>query len=168
MSVTVFHKGSVVAQGTPEDVLAALTALSQPERSSDLLAFDDDTGKQVDLEMWTMPVPRTRGRPSMGVRAREVTLLPRHWDWLNNQRGGASAALRRLVDDALARGKDDAACRDSAFRFLNAIGGDLPRFEDVIRAIYANDPAGYDYLSAEWPADVRAHGRKLAWPGADA
>ena len=72
------------------------------------------------------------------------------------------------MEDALAKGKDEAACRDTAFRFLNAIGGDLLRFEDAIRAIYAGDPAGYDYLSADWPADVRAHGRKLAWPGDDA
>ena len=165
MSVTVFHKGAIVAHGAPDEVGVSLARLALPERSSDLLAFDDDTGRQVDLDMRQLAAPRARGRPALGVRAREVTLLPRHWDWLGTQRGGASATLRRLVDEARERGKDDAACRDSAYRFLTAIAGDLPQFEDAIRAIYAGDQAAFDELSAGWPEDIRVHGRKLAWPG---
>lgn len=164
MSVTVFCKGAIVAQGSPDDVAVRLAALPSPERSSDLLAFDDDTGRQVDLDMRAAPAPRTRGRPSLGVRAREVTLLPRHWDWLNLQRGGASAALRRLVDEALARGKSEEECRDAAYRFLSAIAGDLPHFEDAIRELYADNRMGYDRFAQDWPADIRAHGHKLAWP----
>lgn len=164
MSVTVFCKGAIVAQGNPEEVVAGLAALPAPECSSDMLVFDDDTGKQVDLDMRVPPAPRTRGRPSLGVRAREVTLLPRHWDWLNLQRGGASAALRRLVDEALARGKSEEECRDAAYRFLSAIAGDLPHFEDAIRELYAGNRVGYDHFTHDWPADIHAHGRKLAWP----
>lgn len=163
MTVTVFLKGERVARGSPDEVLPAVRALSPLERASDLLAFDDDTGRQIDLDLRPEP-PRPRGRPSLGVKAREVTLLPRHWDWLNAQRGGASAALRKLVEEASRREPSVEQCRDAAYRFLNAIAGDLPKFEDAVREIYAGNKVGYDHFTYGWPRDIRDHGRSLAFP----
>jgi hypothetical protein len=93
MTVTVFLKNEVLAQGGPEQVVPAMRALQPLARSSDLLAFDDESGRQVDLDLRDggVPAPRPRGRPALGVEAKEVTLLPRHWQWLATQRGGASA-----------------------------------------------------------------------------
>ena len=165
MDVTVFLKGEPIARGPADQMADRLKGLEPLERASDLLAFDDDTGKQIDLDL--RPVEqeaRPRGRPSLGVKAREVTLLPRHWDWLNVQRGGASAAIRKLVDEARARGKTEAECRDAAYRFLNVMAGNLPHFVDAMREMYAGNRVGYDHFSYEWPAGIRDHGRALAWP----
>ena len=163
MTMTVFLKGERVAHGTLEEVLPTVRALQPLERASDLLAFDDETGRQVDLDLRPEP-PRPRGRPSLGVKAREVTLLPRHWDWLNAQRGGASAVLRKLVEEASKRERSTEQCRDAAYRFLSAIAGDMPKFEDAVREIYAGNKVGYDHFSYDWPPAIREHGRRLAFP----
>ena len=105
------------------------------------------------------------GRPRLGVVAREVTLLPRHWAWLSEQPGGASAALRRLVDDARkSLAPKDALRRSqqSTYRFLLATLGDAPGFEEAMRALYAGDEAGFTTHSDRWPTDLRAHARHLA------
>ncbi|MBS1240492.1 MAG: hypothetical protein H6R45_1198 [Proteobacteria bacterium] len=98
MDVTVFLKGEPIARGPAHEVAALMRAIEPPARASDLLAFDDETGKQVDLDLRpeAPAAPRGRGRPALGVEAKEVTLLPRHWEWLARQRGGASATLRKL------------------------------------------------------------------------
>ena len=74
--------------------------------------------------------------------AREVTLLPRHWEWLAQQSGGASVALRRLVDQAR-RGTEDKdrirRAQEAAYRFMSAMAGNRPNFEDAIRALFAGD-----------------------------
>ena len=156
---------SAIAQGPADEVGSRLRDLQQLPRSSDLLAFDDDTGAQVDLDFrGEAASARSRGRPALGVQAREVTLLPRHWEWLSRQRGGASATLRKLVEEASRKGRSDRDCQDAAFRFLNVMAGDLPHFEEAVRAIYADDRAGYEARTAEWPVDIRNHGRALAWP----
>jgi hypothetical protein len=108
------------------------------------------------------------GRPRLGVVPREVTLLPRHWEWLAAQPGGASAALRRLVDQARKAdgGETEArAEREAAFRFMSAIAGDLPGFEEAIRALFAGDRERFDDCVARWPEDVRAFALRLAFPG---
>jgi hypothetical protein len=163
--VTAFLKHEKIAQGGPADVAAVLRALAPPERSSDLLAFDDETGCQVDLDLrpGAEPAPR-RGRPALGVEAKEVTLLPRHWQWLAEQRGGASATLRKLVEAEIRKGRGPRDCHDAAYRFLSALAGDLPRFEDAVREIYAGNSVGYDHFTHGWPAGVRDHGRALAFP----
>ena len=105
------------------------------------------------------------GRPKLGVVAREVTLLPRHWSWLNEQPGGASAAIRRLVEDARkSKAPQDVARRatNSLFRFLVATLGDAPGFEEAVRALYAGDETQFDLHSTEWPADLRTHAMSLA------
>jgi hypothetical protein len=110
------------------------------------------------------PAPRGRGRPKLGVVAREVTLLPRHWEWLAAQPGGASVALRRLVDEA--RRTDGGATQarqavGAAYRFLHAIAGGLPGFEEASRALFAGDREGFAQRIAEWPPDIVAHALRL-------
>ena len=167
MTVTVFLNNEVLARGSPEQVVPAMRALQPLARSSDLIAFDDDTGRQVDLDLRAdaPPAPRPRGRPSLGVEAREVTLLPRHWQWLAGQRGGASATLRQLVEQAIRQGRSVRECHDAAYRFLSVMAGDLPKFEDAVRELYKDNPVGYDHFAHEWPPAIREHGRGLAWPG---
>jgi hypothetical protein len=109
--------------------------------------------------------PRGPGRPKLGVVAREITLLPRHWDWLVQQGGGASVALRRLVDQARHANKDRDRirhAREAAYRFIAAMAENKPHYEEVARALFANDAEGFEASTATWPADVRDHARRLA------
>ena len=108
--------------------------------------------------------PRGPGRPKLGVTAREVTLLPRHWDWLARQPGGASVALRKLVQSAMRDGGSAEAQRratEAAYRFMSIVCGDLPQYEEVSRALFAGDLARVEALAADWPTDVTAHLRTL-------
>lgn len=106
-----------------------------------------------------------RGRPKLGVVAREVTLLPRHWEWLKSQPGGASVALRKLVENAR---KDNAeqdhrrAMQDAAYRFMSIMAGSLAGFEEASRALFAGDGEKFARETGHWPADVRDHARSLA------
>ncbi len=109
--------------------------------------------------------PRGPGRPRLGVVAKEVTLLPRHWEWLSNQRGGASVALRRLVDEARKTHEQQDRLRlaqESAYRFISVMASHEPGFEEATRALFAADAARFDALTNSWPADVRDHAWHLA------
>lgn len=111
------------------------------------------------------PVARGRGRPRLGVQAREVTLLPRHWEWLAGQPGGASVALRKLVEEARrASGEKDRLRQagERAYHFMQAMAGDLPAFEEASRALFAHDLQRLESLAAAWPADIRRHALWLA------
>lgn len=158
-----------------EVAVAAQARLAQAPEAS-LLIFDPD-GRQVDFDLrggpWDIALrlgegesaPRGRGRPKLGVTAREVTLLPRHWEWLAAQPGGASVALRKLVEAARreSEGPDRRrAARDAAYRFASAMAGDRPGFEAMSRALFAGDAAGFAARIADWPTDVRDHLRTLA------
>lgn len=116
----------------------------------------------------SLPEPvRGRGRPKLGVIAREVTLLPRHWDWLATQPGGASVALRKLVETARKTHADQDRLRlaqERAYHFMLAIAGDLPGYEEATRALFAHDEPNFHRLIASWPPDVRDHAVKLARP----
>ncbi|KMS53518.1 hypothetical protein V474_22665 [Novosphingobium barchaimii LL02] len=164
MTVTVFYKDDVIASGSPGDFAAALRDLGPLARSGDLLAFDDDTGRQVDLDLAEPVAPRPRGRPALGVEAREVTLLPRHWEWLSAQPGGASVTLRKLVEAAIRSGRSERECLDAACRFLTVMAGDRPGYEEATRALYAGDRDNFDALCVLWPSAVAQHARRLAWP----
>lgn len=110
-------------------------------------------------------VPRGPGRPKLGVVAREVTLLPRHWEWLNGQPGGASVALRKLVDEARRAndGKDRVRqAREAAYRFMSVMAGNERGFEEATRALFAGDRERFEEFVASWPADVRDHAKRLA------
>jgi hypothetical protein len=164
MTLTVFYKGELLARGTQDEVVPAMRALQPLERANDLLAFEDESGRQIDLDLRPAePAPARRGRPSLGVEAREVTLLPRHWKWLAAH-GGASATLRKLVEEAMRQGRKPKDNYDNAYRFLHAMAGDLPHFVDLVREMYNGNRVGYDHFSHEWPKDIRDHGRRLAWP----
>ena len=180
---TAFVAHRVLAAGDLATIADALviygTALPAPQ------VFDDATGRPIELDLRggaqaataeyrartappDTPARQGRGRPRLGVVAREVTLLPRHWDWLAGQPGGASAALRRLVETArLADAAPSTArqARDAAYNVMFAVGGDLPGFEDASRALFAGDLQGLEDRIATWPPDLRQVVLRLATPG---
>lgn len=163
---TAFAEGLWLASGSRDHIVATLRAMPQLPRAADLLVFDDANGRQVDFDLRDGPAPEPAagpGRPRLGVVAREVTLLPRHWDWLKDQPGGASAALRRLVDSASREPLSPAAGRDAAYRFLSAIAGDRDNYEEAIRALYQDDRARFLELAADWPPAIRDHAAAFAW-----
>lgn len=154
-----------IATGDENEVRAALLAMG--DDAQNLLLFDDVTGRQVDINLrGAVKEPaRGRGRPKLGVQPREVTLLPRHWEWLAAQPGGASVTLRRLVEEARKSAQEKPSPRaamDAAYHFLTVMAGDRPGYEAAIRALYAKDRAGFERESENWPAAVRAHGMALA------
>ncbi|HVE34613.1 MAG TPA: DUF2239 family protein [Gemmatimonadaceae bacterium] len=167
---TAFAGNRRIAAGNRDSILSELKQYTD-SHDDRVLIFEDMTGKQVDfdfsgslddvLERGRARVVRVRpGRPKLGVVGREVSLLPRHWDWLEDQPNGISAALRRLVDEARKRepGAQRAKrLRDGIARFMWAMGGDLPHFEDATRALYGESDERLEDLIAAWPADVRAH-----------
>ena len=146
-----------------------------------IVIFDNATGKSLDIDLRgshrevvaRLPQPTTiepetdapaeprgRGRPKLGVVAREITLLPRHWDWLGAQPGGASVALRKLVENARRASGDrdrQRAARDAAYHFMSTMAGDWPGFEEASRALFAGDRRRFTELIANWPVDIRDH-----------
>jgi hypothetical protein len=174
---TAFVGDREVASGRVAAVLAR--ALEHRDGRKPLLLFDDLTGRQVDFDLrGTLDEVLARvegrertgpGRPKLGVVSREVSLLPRHWDWLEAQPNGISAALRRLVDEARKRApaaERARAARDAASRFMWAMAGNLPDFEEASRALFASDRERFEALTARWPKDVRSHVLRMAWgPG---
>lgn len=170
-----FEGDRLIARGPAAEVVAAVKAAADAGGQG-LLAFDAATGRVVDLDLrgdveavlarltpapvQEKPNPEKRGpgRPKLGVTAREVTLLPRHWDWLASQPGGASVALRKLVETALrdAEGPDRARkSRDAAYAFMTTMAGDRPGYEDAVRALFAGDAAGLEKAVEGWPEGVR-------------
>ncbi|MAQ84239.1 MAG: hypothetical protein CMH12_13515 [Maritimibacter sp.] len=169
MELTVFEDARLLARGTVADVAAKMQ--SAVARGGSVLAFDDATGKVVDLDLRGTPqevaarhaeAPARRGRPKLGVKAREVTLLPRHWDWLSGQRGGASATLRRLVEQAM-RGESATSrqAQDAAYSAATALAGDRPGYEEAMRALFAGDTGGMQVHMAAWPEDIRDYVGRL-------
>lgn len=185
---TTFDGPRRIAGGSLQDnALAAKRAL-EADGSGTVLTFDDSTGRLVDIDLRgsdaevlarlllstapaaSEPEPsleaRGRGRPRLGVVAREVTLLPRHWDWLASQPGGASVTLRKLVDEArrASAGQDGRRqAQERAYHFMSALAGDLPGFEEASRALFADDRAAFMQRTDAWPADLRDHTRHLAF-----
>lgn len=168
-----------IGGGIPTQVAVLLKDIPQGEA----LVFDDATGRQIDLDTRktpeeipvpnpeeASPEPRGRGRPRLGVAAKEVTLLPRHWEWLGAQPGGASVALRKLVDQARKSSGDRdrvRAAQEAAYRFMSAIAGNLPGFEEATRALFAYDRRRFGELVAAWPEDVRDYAVRLAFADQD-
>ena len=159
----------LLARGPAAEVVAAVKTATDAGES--VLTFDGVTGGVVDLDLRgdiaavlarlipaSGPEKRGPGRPKLGVTAREVTLLPRHWDWLAGQPGGASVALRKLVEGALreAEGPDRArGAKEATYRFMTAIAGDLSGYEVAVRALFAGDGAGFEVSVDGWPDGVR-------------
>jgi hypothetical protein len=178
---TAFAGTRRIASGRPEEVALAVKAAVGADEDRPLLVFDDSSGKPVDFDLRgtsedilarlaresapPAESPRGPGRPKLGVVAREVTLLPRHWDWLNAQPGGASVALRKLVEAARAThaGADRRRwAQQSADRFMSALAGNEPGYEEAARALYAGDRVRFEASMVAWPADVRGYAMQLA------
>lgn len=171
---TAFAGARKLASGSLSAIAPAVKAAVDAGESH-VLIFNDMSGRQVDLDLrgslgevlerlMAEPSPRSpgRGRPKLGVTAREVTLLPSHWEWLSSQPGGASAALRRLVDQARRSGGDDKRqAQEAAHRVMFALAGDLPDFEEATRAFYAGDQDRFLALTDGWPMDVRDYVREI-------
>ncbi|WP_304171452.1 DUF2239 family protein [Phenylobacterium aquaticum] len=155
--------------------LAIASAAAQAEAeagATHLVILSDQTGRAVDPAATPQaPSPQekpARGRPKLGVTAREVTLLPRHWDWLATQPGGASAALRRLVDAARRDnlGADQARqAQEALHRAMTVLAGDLPGYEEALRSLYSGDRERFDGLTAAWPIDIANYLHKLSGRG---
>ena len=155
-------------RGSPNEVLArlgdAIRSRAGDANTTSPVADGSFASEESDSPYLEGP-SRPRGRPRLGVVSREVTLLPRHWDWLATQPGGASAAVRRLVDEARqtrAAADRRRAAQEAAYRFMSAMAGDEPGFEEAIRALFVADDARFAEFSADWPRDVRDHARTLA------
>lgn len=179
MNYTVFiksrhgHQGATrVASGSAHDVVKVIKPLCDAAPEALFLAFEDGTGRQVDFDLrgsldeviarYPVEAPRP-GRPKLGVVGRELSLLPRHWEWLERHPKGASAVVRTLVEQAM-RQEPDPARKDAAASFLSAMAGNWPGFEEVTRALYAGDRERMAGLMEDWPEDVRAYAMRLSDP----
>ncbi|MBW7972733.1 DUF2239 family protein [Bradyrhizobium sp. BR 10289] len=184
---TAFQGPRRLTSGSAGEVALVVKRVA-PRPDEPIIIFEDATGRSIDFDLRggdrevlarlakliPPPVaetaapsePRGRGRPKLGVVAREVTLLPRHWEWLAAQPGGASVALRKLVDEArrVSGDKDrERQARDAAYHFMSTMAGNLPQFEEASRALFADDRRRFTGLIADWPTDIRDHIVKLAY-----
>jgi hypothetical protein len=179
-----------IAAGPLRQVAGAAKAATDGSHSSPVLIFDAETSEQIDFDFrgsleeviarlrdvspeqtdevqseYQEPGQRSPGRPKLGVIAREVTLLPRHWDWLASQPGGASVTLRKLVEHAR-RSSGDAdrvrLARESTYRFMSAMAGNEAGFEEATRSLFAGNQERFDAMTRSWPPDVREHAKELA------
>ena len=183
-----FEGDRCIATGDLRDVARAAKQTLDRRKDASVLVFDGMTGGPIDLDFrgtvddvlarlpdmadapgtaedTAAPAPRGPGRPKLGVVAREVTLLPRHWEWLAQQSGGASVALRKLVDEARRANRDKDRIRyaqEAAYRFIAAMAENKPHYDEVARALFAGDAERFETWTATWPADVRDHARRLA------
>jgi uncharacterized protein len=197
VSCTAFEGPRRLLSGPLVEVVLAVKAAADRGGSEPILVFDDATGRVRDFDLRgtkadvvrrlskTEPAspamaeeapassaePRGRGRPRLGVIGREVTLLPRHWEWLAAQPGGASVALRRLVDEARRSGGEahrQRTAREAAYRFMSTMAGNFAGFEEASRALFAGDRARFEKQMAKWPKDLRQHILRLAYESEDA
>lgn len=184
-----FVDSRCIAKGPAAEALVVAKAQVDAHPEVPVYLFDAVTSERIDLDLTAplallqryLPKPvqtlaepsptsepavaRLAGRPKLGVTAREVTLLPRHWEWLAAQRGGASVSLRQLVEQAMRVGKEAdriRLARESAYRFISAMAGDAPGFEEASRALFAGNDQGFKASIVAWPKDVREHALVLA------
>lgn len=190
---TAFHGHKRIASGELLPVALKAKQVFDSDKWAQVLIFDDSTSDTIEVDFrGTADDVRNRlsaamasaakpsaeaeprkgpGRPKLGVVAREVTLLPRHWDWLASQPGGASVTLRKLVEEARkANERTDRVrqSREAAYKFLSVMAGNLPDFEEVTRALFAGDHRRFEKLIRPWPLDIRKHVQKLTAESFDA
>lgn len=170
-----------IVSGDLKTMLLQTKAYLDGTTDGSVLIFEDQTGRQVDFDfrgtpddvLERVPEAKTRtgpGRPKLGVVSREVSLLPRHWDWLERQPQGISAALRRLVDEARKREPEAERARlarEAAGKFMWALAGNFDGFEEASRALFAPDLERFERLIHDWPGDVRDHLLRLVNASAD-
>jgi hypothetical protein len=172
-----------VAKGTLPEVALKIKRLMGKADNSPIRIFSDATGGTMEfnfqgsekdvlkrLEIFVGEEATDGsgpGRPRLGVVSREVSLLPRHWEWLASQSGGASAVLRRLVEEArkkTSEGNSIKRNQEKAYKFMSVIAGDLPGYEEALRALYRKDQKNFLIHTGGWPHDVKAHTARLAAP----
>ena len=172
---TAFAGERRIASGPLGRLIPQVKAHLDRRRDDPVLIFEDRTGRQIDFDFRgtsdeelrravAAPTRPRPGRPWLGVVCREVSLLPRHWDWLEQQPNGISAALRRLVDEARKRDPEKERARlarEAAGRFMTAMAGNRPGFEEASRALYAGDEARLVELIRGWPKDIRDYVGRL-------
>src|SRR6187200_1155406 len=171
-----FEGDRCIGSGDLREVARSARQALERHPQASILIFNGGTGAQVDVdfrgsvddvlarlphpepaaadEAASVAAPRGPGRPKLGVVAREITLLPRHWDWLAQQKGGASVAIRKLVDEAHRNNEDGNRIRlaqEAAYRFMSVMAGNRPHYEEAIRALFANHAPRLTTLIAEWP-----------------
>jgi hypothetical protein len=187
-SCTAFAGVTRIARGEWREVVLKAKAVLDRNKHAQVLIFDDLTSELIEVDFRGTPTQvlqrlakiapsstqrseplkretRGPGRPKLGVVAREVTLLPRHWDWLATQPGGASVALRKLVEHARTanQGRDRVRHgQEAAYRFLSAMAGNEIGFEEALRALFAGKQKRFDETIRPWPKDIRDHARMLA------
>lgn len=186
-SYIAFNDYHRIASGSLQTVALAVKRITENGTAGQVLVFDDNTGRAVDIDLrgsdqeilarfgeptfdsdevdLDVNEPRGRGRPKLGVVSREVTMLPRHWEWLNAQPGGASVALRKLVEEAKRMHSERDKRRkaqERAYNFMSAMAGNMSNFEEAIRALFAQDYSRLREFIAAWPEDVRAYTLHLA------
>ena len=185
---TAFAGPRKIASGDVIQVALKVKRHQEKDGNAAILIFDDLTSRQVELDLRGTAdaiIKRLQlasrvteaaaemgedkkvgpGRPKLGVVSREISLLPRHWEWLAQQPGGASVTLRKLVEEAKKKnqGKDEfRQAQEVAYKFMSVMAGDLLGFEEALRAFYAKDALKFEKLIAPWPKDIRAHVLKLA------
>ncbi len=178
LTCTAFDQARRIASGSYVHVALAVKEYVRTHANASVLVFDDATCTQIDFDLRGSEEdiaarllkrfprgedeqPRSPGRPRIGVVSREVTLLPRHWEWLADQSGGASVTLRKLVEDARRAALTDKVqlrkLQERTYRFMSAIAGNLPNFEEASRALFANNMLRLKEIIADWPGDVRSH-----------
>lgn len=189
-SFTSFDGHQRIAAGNLQTNALAVKHVLERGAHGPVLTFDDQTGQVVEIDVrgtddelvsrlsraapqgvesepeQPLSASRGRGRPKLGVVAREVTLLPRHWDWLASQPGGASVSLRKLVEEARKAGTAQDRQRQAqerAYNVIVALAGNLAGFEEATRALFADDAQRFARYTDGWPPDVRAHARRLAF-----
>ena len=182
---TAFDSSKLFAQGTLDEVVLKIKRKLDKEDNSSILIFSDETGRTMDfnfqgsekevikrLEIYVSgeepaSVNPGPGRPKLGVISREVSLLPRHWEWLANQPGGASATIRKLVEEAKKKISGTVSLKQAqerTYKFMSTMAGDSTGFEEALRALYRKDMDGFQKYIQSWPKDVRIHALALAEP----
>lgn len=180
-SFTAFAGERLVASGELKAMLYTTKKFLDEKSSEQVLIFDDQTGQQVDFDFRGTPDDILKrlgdhplfkadtgaikqqigpGRPKLGVVCREVSLLPRHWDWLENQQGGISASIRRLVDEARKHEPEkemERNKRNVASRVMMVLAGNLPGYEEASRALFAGDREKFENEISGWPKDIRSY-----------
>lgn len=183
-TLTAFQNERILTSGQAWEVAIALKAAMKVDKDSQFLCFDDSTGAFIDLDLsgsyedvverYKLVEPKPpknkqskAGRPNLGVKSKEVTLLPRHWEWLSEQEGSASATLRKLVESARKLNSHEDMVRKAKAttdRFMIAMLGDEMDYENAARALYRGDKVQFRDLTRQWPADLRHHVMRLSAP----
>jgi hypothetical protein len=185
---TAFENSQLLAQGSLSEVVLKTKKRIGKSDNSSVLIFSDSTGKTMDfnfqgserdvlkrLELYTSPESKSDqsgpGRPKLGVISREVSLLPRHWEWLATQSGGASAVIRGLIEEAIKKSSSNPSIKqvqERAYRIMSVLAGDLAGYEESLRSLYKRDKKAFLLHTQSWPRDVRAHLIEITQPVFDA